>query len=710
MMTTFMNIFVICIYVYICTVVLSYTVAPNQILEMENSLRDQIDLDLEYEDHCDYIGMEDLSQLANYDSTLNVTHLNIRGIIGKQADLLKILNGYNGKTITHLATINETWLTSQNKNKLNINEYKCISKERVGRKGGGVCILAHDSLYYTELTEINDIHYTTFEHMCIEVKMRDKNLTVVTLYRPPNGNVTDFLEEYQTFLSHLNNLHPKNRIIIGTDHNLDLLKYGCHKPTQDFLDMNIDYNILPTITRPTRFCHTTATLLDNLLVSTDLVDKCDSTILTHDISDHLPCLLSIRDTISESKVITTITSRKLTKKAIESIRQDLTSYTQEGIEGTNESFNNFHTYLLNSLDKHAPTQTNKIGRKKTIKEPWITKGLKISSNIKLKLYKDSLLKKGNQEVRNRYTRYRNLYQRLCRKSRMAYYKEKCKECKTNTKKLWTIINQVIGKTNNKMDTIEAIKVDNILKHNPKEITNSLAQYFSNVGHLFSSKITNPNNPIDYYLKKIPRQQNSLFLSPTTPQEIMRLIEKLPNKKSSGHDGISNTLLKELKLELSIILCDIFNKSIQEGVFPDIMKLADVVPLYKSKAREEPTNYRPISLLLTLSKLLEKIIYKRTYEFLETNNSLFTSQYGFRSRHSCENAITEPLSTILKNKETKKHTMAVFLGGLSLHLNHLIGSRVTNYDWQFGTLPFGLFWSNLDTMDLETYPRTYSGQF
>ena len=52
----------------------------------------------------------------------------------------------------------------------------------------------------------------------------------------------------------------------------------------------------------------------------------------------------------------------------------------------------------------------------------------------------------------------------------------------------------------------------------------------------------------------------------------------------------------------------------------------------------------------------------------------------------------------------------FLGGLSLHLNHLIGSGVANYDWQFGTLPFGICWSNLDTMDLETYPRTYSGQF
>ena len=53
---------------------------------------------------------------------------------------------------------------------------------------------------------------------------------------------------------------------------------------------------------------------------------------------------------------------------------------------------------------------------------------------------------------------------------------------------------------------------------------------------------------------------------------------------------------------------------------------------------------------------------------------------------------------------------VFLSGLSLHLNHLIGSQVTNYDWPFGILSFGIFWSNLDTMDIETYPRTYSGQF
>ena len=75
-----------------------------------------------------------------------------------------------------------------------------------------------------------------------------------------------------------------------------------------------------------------------------------------------------------------------------------------------------------------------------------------------------------------------------------------------------------------------------------------------------------------------------------------------------------------------------------GVFPEMMKLAEVVPLYKSKEQFLTSNYRQISLLITISKILEKIIYKRTYEFLDKNNQFYNSQYGFRSQHSCKNAI------------------------------------------------------------------------
>ena len=91
-----------------------------------------------------------------------------------------------------------------------------------------------------------------------------------------------------------------------------------------------------------------------------------------------------------------------------------------------------------------------------------------------------------------------------------------------------------------------------------------------------------------------------------------------------------------------------------------MKLTDMIPLYKSKEKNLVNNFRPISLLITLSKILEKLMHKRVYAYLEENNLIYNSQYGFRPRHSCENAVSELISVILKGHELKKSTVAVFL--------------------------------------------------
>ena len=99
---------------------------------------------------------------------------------------------------------------------------------------------------------------------------------------------------------------------------------------------------------------------------------------------------------------------------------------------------------------------------------------------------------------------------------------------------------------------------------------------------------------------------------------------------------------------------------EEGVFPTEMKKADTVPLYKSKAKDDKNNYRPISLLLTISKLLEKIMYSRTYNFLAQNNQIYTSQYGFRTGHSCQDAIAELIGEITRNMDEGLYTIGVFL--------------------------------------------------
>ena len=136
--------------------------------------------------------------------------------------------------------------------------------------------------------------------------------------------------------------------------------------------------------------------------------------------------------------------------------------------------------------------------------------------------------------------------------------------------------------------------------------------------------------------------------------------EIETKKSSGYDKITNILLRDLSDVLLTPLEIIFNQSLTQGIFPDTMKLAEVVPLYKKGNPHHTENYRPILLLITLSKILEKMIYSRVYTFLNETGQIYNSQYGFRSKHSCERAIAELVGKIVKGKEKSEHTIAVFL--------------------------------------------------
>ena len=173
-------------------------------------------------------------------------------------------------------------------------------------------------------------------------------------------------------------------------------------------------------------------------------------------------------------------------------------------------------------------------------------------------------------------------------------------------------------------------------------------------------------------------------------EIVKIIDKLPNKSSSSHDNINNILLKNIKNQIAAPLERVFNMSLEQGIFPDQIKSAEVIPLYKGKERDLCMNYRPISLLLTISKILEKIMYKRTYDFLDGNRQFYNSQYGFRSKHSCENVICELVGHVVKGHEKKEHTAAIFLDlskafdtldhKLLLQKLELYGIRGTPLNW------------------------------
>ena len=221
------------------------------------------------------------------------------------------------------------------------------------------------------------------------------------------------------------------------------------------------------------------------------------------------------------------------------------------------------------------------------------------------------------------------------------------------------MNAAINKKHDKTSVIDELTINGISVTEPNAIANTLGN-FANVGETYAKRVPKPKRNPDELLKLIHTNINSLYFKPTTQLEILDIISKLPNKPSSGYDKISNNLLKEIKLEIAVPLVQLFNKSMSHGKFPNAMKVSEVVLLHKGKCKKIPENYRPISLLVTISKVLEKIIYKRVYDFLHHNGSLYQSQYSFRSNHSTDNAVAELIGDVLKNLENKKHTLTIFL--------------------------------------------------
>ena len=193
---------------------------------------------------------------------------------------------------------------------------------------------------------------------------------------------------------------------------------------------------------------------------------------------------------------------------------------------------------------------------------------------------------------------------------------------------------------------------------PTEIANTFNDYFSNIGESLQSKIHSSHLNFTKYLKN--SSINSFFLSPTNVNEIIGLITHLKIGKASGPNSIPSAVLKDLKNEISVILCKLFNLSFSSGVFPNVLKISSVLPLFKKGSKLSCGNYRPISLISNISKLLEKLMYSRLYNFLNTYNCLSELQFGFRAKHSTSHALVSITETIREALDTGNFACGVFI--------------------------------------------------
>ena len=190
------------------------------------------------------------------------------------------------------------------------------------------------------------------------------------------------------------------------------------------------------------------------------------------------------------------------------------------------------------------------------------------------------------------------------------------------------------------------------------IANAFNDYFSNVAtnirkkHIFSSKsftdfLNKPNN-------------KSLFLSPTNKTEILSCISALENNKGSGPFSIPVRILQLIKHDISEPLSQIINLSFSTGCFPNNLKIAKVIPIFKKDSPLECNNYRPISLLSNIDKIFEKIMYSRVMKFLETCNCIYSLQFGFRQQHSTNHALINKTENIRSALDSGQFACGIFV--------------------------------------------------
>ena len=182
--------------------------------------------------------------------------------------------------------------------------------------------------------------------------------------------------------------------------------------------------------------------------------------------------------------------------------------------------------------------------------------------------------------------YKSTLKRCKRFAKEQYYGTQSNKLKNNTKKVWQLINKIVHKKSNKQMVIESLSVADLKIESSTQIAEEFGKYFSQIGKTFADNIEKSMKPSMEYTEKINHNEKTLYLHPTNNGEIKKLIDSLPNKTSSGHDNISNVMLKKIKDSISQPLASLFNESMQDGQVPDIMKIADVIPLHNSKSRNE----------------------------------------------------------------------------------------------------------------------------
>ena len=608
-----------------------------------------------------YVSNDDLNLQCSLKTTLlSLIHFNARSLCSKFSDFELLVNDFNKKF--DIIAVSETWFDEETPLFLyNLDGYSLHHASRKDKKGGGVALYASNHLICKQV-KISS-YENMYESIFIELTI-DKNVHVLVscIYRRPGCCIRAFCNELRPLLHDV--IKSNQSVFICGDFNINLLKYDDHSATREFIDLMSNFSLKPTVTKPTRITRDTQTLIDNIFTN-ELIKPIQSGILISDISDHLPVFVLVEQTESHasntSRKSRMLMKRRLNEEAMANFKNSLqntdwSAITDNDVNDVDHAYNLFLHKFLSIYNSTCPMESIAIRQKKASK-PWMTSGLKRACRKKNQLYKKYLCYR-NDASEQTYKRYKNNLISILRGTEKNYYHSLLQTQVGDMKNMWRSVNSIIGKgktcENFPNDFIEG---DRIIS-SPQEISNGLNRFFTEIGSKLAHKIrVVDKSPLSYIQST---NHKTMLLRPASEEEIENIVKSCKKKNSRDYHDLSMTVVQNVITTIKAPLTHICNLSLATGVFPEKMKIAKVIPLFKAGEKNIFNNYRPVSLLPQLSKILEKIFHNRLDSFLEDSKVLSDSQYGFRSKCNTTHAILKLIESISDSLDKRKSTIGIFI--------------------------------------------------
>ena len=243
-----------------------------------------------------------------------------------------------------------------------------------------------------------------------------------------------------------------------------------------------------------------------------------------------------------------------------------------------------------------------------------------------------------------YKEAKNTVQRLIKEKKEKFFSKKLEENIGESKELWKNLKK-LGLPKTKTDPTNICLKENVgLSFCSLSIANNFKEFFSNLAQNLIEKLpTGPNkfdiNSVREFYKPLNLEENPFHFTKVSENTISDFLKELKTNKATGIDNLSGRFLKDGSKVLATPITQICNLSIKLSTVPDECKIAKLKPLYKKGKKTDPKNYRPISLLPVISKILEKVIHDQTIEFVTKKNTLYKFQSSFRKFHSTDSCLS-----------------------------------------------------------------------